>query len=729
LSYGDGITYWPLREVLAGARESGERAAVLAALEAKTPLPAPELAYLFRRFCEAEARAQPLILVFDDLHWAEPTFLELVEHVADKGEGPILVVCLAREELAESQPDFLEGRANADRIELDVLAGDEVEALVDGLGGGILDTDQRARVVGTAEGNPLFLEQLLALALEGGLVEQRVPETVQALLAARLERLGPGERAVLERAAVIGKEFRLDDVAALLDPEAAPTADVHVSALAARGFVRPAAAGEFRFRHVLVQDAVYRAAPKRLRADLHERFIDRFALRHEGTADIDEFAGYHLEQAYRLRTELGESDRRTGQLGEDAASRLGAAGVRAAKRGDIPAAVGLLGRATGIQALSVSQSADLRTELGMSLRVAGKLEESNRMLQSAVELAQDAGDRRVEMRARVESAFVRVMLLSENGDELLQVTKDAIPVFEAAGDHRSLGRALSLAGWMEGGHRGRHRQRLQLAERALVHYRQSTWPVTTPVGEIANALYYGPTPVADAIERLDELGRSERLDRNGRANIDVCVGGLLAQTGAFDQARALIASARAVYDDLGQRAIASTQSAAVLGDVELLAGDLQSAETTFRWLCLELERAGVYSHLASRAGDLAETLYALGRMGEASDWLDVAERHSATDDVDARVLWMPVRAKLLARQGMVDRAVGLANEAIALAGTGDALNRTAKAHRDLGEVLVLSDRIDEARDAYSSAAELYEAKGNVVGARLVPAFLADDAVA
>ena len=184
-------------------------------------------------------REQPLVLVFDDVHWAEPTFLELVEHLAGKGEAPILVVCIAREELLEERPAFLDGLPSADYLVLDALSADETDALLDRLGGAVLESDQRDRIVATAEGNPFFLEQLLALALEGGLAERQLPETVQALLAARLDRLGPGERAVLERAAVIGKEFRLDDVAALLEPEAAPTAEAHMQALSARGFVRP----------------------------------------------------------------------------------------------------------------------------------------------------------------------------------------------------------------------------------------------------------------------------------------------------------------------------------------------------------------------------------------------------------------------------------------------------------------------------------------------------------
>jgi DNA-binding SARP family transcriptional activator len=275
LSYGDGITYWPLREVLDSAAESIERDAIIGALDAEPPPPAAEIAWLFRQFCEASARERPLVLVLDDVHWAEPTFLELVEHLADKGSGPIAIVCLAREELLEDRPGFLEGRANAEHILLDLLSTDEMDALLDHLDGAILEADQRAQIVEIAEGNPFFLEQLLALALERGLPERALPETIQALLAARLDRLGPGERAVFERGAVIGKEFTSGDVVALLDPNAAPTAASHLQALVARGLVRPRGDDAFGFRHVLVQEAVYRAAPKRLRAELHERYADR----------------------------------------------------------------------------------------------------------------------------------------------------------------------------------------------------------------------------------------------------------------------------------------------------------------------------------------------------------------------------------------------------------------------------------------------------------------------
>jgi tetratricopeptide (TPR) repeat protein len=720
LSYGEGITYWPLHEVLVEAAESGERDAVLAALDAETPPPAPEIAWLFRQFCEAQAREKPLILVFDDLHWAEPTFLELVEHLADKGEGPILVVCLARDELFEERATFLEGRENATRIELDALTAEDTDTLLDGLGGTILESDQRTRIVETAEGNPLFLEQLLALALEGGLAERGLPETVQALLAARLDRLGPGERAVLERGAVVGKEFTAEDVTALLDPEAASTAAVHLRTLAGRGFVRPRDEGAFGFRHVLVQEAVYRAAPKRLRADLHERYADRLDATAHDVAELDEFVGYHLEQAFRLRTELGESDRRTVRLAEDGGRRLGEAGVRALKRGDMHATTNLLGRATLLPLVDKSLRSELQCELGIALRASADPDGAEAVLADAISESQRAGDRRMELRARIEREYVR--LLQEPGitaDALIDATSTGIPVFETVGDDRSLGRAWLISGFVEGGHRGRHEAWQQAAERALNYYKASGWPTSTCIGEIATALYYGPMPVLEAITRCDELLSDEVQDRAGRANVEVFRGGLIAQRGEFDEGRHLIESARATYESLGQRSSGTTFCATVLGDVELLRGDAEAAVQIFGELCAELERTHDHSHLASRAADLAEALFEVGRSEEAEDWTLVADRHAAADDLDAQVFWRTVRAKVLASRDEFDEADLLAHAAVRLSERSDGLNRRARALCDLGHVLRMSGRVSEAASAFERAVDLYKQKGNVVGAEQV----------
>jgi class 3 adenylate cyclase len=715
LSYGDGITYWPVREALTQAAESEARDAVLAALDAEMPVPTAETALLFRQFCETLARERPLIVVFDDVHWAEPTFLELVEHLADKGRAPILIVGVAREEFLEEQADFLDGRANVVRIALDALSAEETDALLDGLGGAELETDEKARIAEAADGNPFFLEQLLAFALEGGVAERGLPETVQALLAARLDRLGPGERAVLERGAVVGKEFGADDVVALLDPAAAPTADAHLRALSDRGFVRARGETHFAFRHVLVQEAVYRAAPKRLRAELHERFADRLDETPSVVADLDEFVGYHLEQAHRLRSELGESDRRTEQLADDAGNRLGAAGLRAMRRGDVPATSGLLGRAVALLPKGTRRS-ELLSEYGIVLAASSRPDDAVHALRRAIDEAVATGDRVGEARARLELEHVRTPRTSQaTGDAVLATASAAIPVLEAAGDDRWLGRAWLLTGWILGGRFGRHKQREEAAERALLCYSRSAWPTSVAAGEIANALYYGPTPVVVAVERCKDLLRSAAETRHGRANVNVFLGGLVAQQGNFEAGRELIQSARSTYDELGQQASAATTSAAVLGDVYLLEFDDVAAEATFRWVCSELERTHAYSHLASRAGDLAEALYRLDRLDEAAEWVDIAERHSAVDDVDARLLWMPVQAKIAARRGDLHGALGALSEAARAGDDTDALNRRADIQLALADVASLAGRTTDARQALERARALFEEKGNLVG--------------
>ena len=221
LSYGDGITYWPLREVVEQAPESEERDAVLAALDAETPPPAPEIAWRFRQFCEALARERSRSSSSSTISTGPSRRPRARRHLADNGQGRSRRLP-AREELVRGAADFLEGRENVSRIELDALSVPTTDALLDGLGGTILESDQRDRIVEAAEGNPFFLEQLLALALEGGLAERRAAGDVQAFLAARLDRLGPGERAVLERGAVIGKEFRIEDVVPASRPAGRP---------------------------------------------------------------------------------------------------------------------------------------------------------------------------------------------------------------------------------------------------------------------------------------------------------------------------------------------------------------------------------------------------------------------------------------------------------------------------------------------------------------------------
>jgi hypothetical protein len=573
-------------------------------------------------------------------------------------------------------------------------------------------SDLIERVVEAAEGNPLFLEQLLAfVAEEGALVGRPLPPTIQALLAARLDRLGPGERAVLARAAIVGREFRLQEVEALLEPQGVATFERHLRKLAARGFVQ-AAEDTYRFRHVLVQEAVYRANAKAERAGLHERLADHL----ERMNEPDELVGFHLERAYRLQAELGADDRRLRQLATDAGERLGAAGMRAWRRNDVHATVGLLERATDLLPADSALARALECELGLALRAGGEAQRATDALTRAERAAALAGDAHIELRAQMELSFLRS--LEDRGrsdEELLAVAQTAIPAFEALRDDRALGRAWLLSGFVQGGRHLRCKAWEESSERALDAYRRAGLPVATCLGQLAQALYQGPTPAPEAIARCEQLLADETVGPAGEANVLVFLGGLLAMRGQLEEARAHVASARETFDELGQLGPAGALCGGVGGAIEVLAGDWQAAEFVLRESCDLLLRASLHSTFATRAGELAAAIYEQGRFVDADTWARAAEGAAAEDDLDARLAWQPVRAKLLARSGEYDDAERTARAAGVAAQNTDALNKRARVLLDLADVLRLVGREGDTPELVERARRDFEQKGNLAG--------------
>ncbi|MBA2360076.1 MAG: AAA family ATPase, partial [Actinobacteria bacterium] len=334
LAYGEGITYWPLRGILlsatghlsqAGIEESlagaddAERIAARLAGAVGTAESAPggeETFWAVRRFLEHLARERPVVVGIDELQWAEPTFLDLIEYLVGwTSDAAVLLLGLARPELLEQRPTW--STTSSLLVSLDPLTGEDSQRLVDALGGDDLAPEERRRILEGAEGNPLFVEQMLALAADAP--RDAIPPSIQALLAARLDRLVPNERAVLERAAVIGREFTAGAVASLSGDE--PTASTLLS-LVRRDLIQPdrsSIPGDdgFRFRHILIRDAAYLGLAKESRAGLHERYADWLE---RSAADLDEIVGYHLEQAFRYRQELGTAD---AELARRAGEQLG----------------------------------------------------------------------------------------------------------------------------------------------------------------------------------------------------------------------------------------------------------------------------------------------------------------------------------------------------------------------------------------------------------------------
>jgi tetratricopeptide (TPR) repeat protein len=699
VSYGEGATWLPLQEML---DQAGTRLETILA-GAGSP---GEVFIEAGRVFEGLAADRPLLLVFDDLHWAEPTVLDLVEYLRTRAEGPILCLCLARTELLEARPALAD-----DAIRLGPIPYSSAEELASGV-----EPELRARVVEAAGGNPLFLEQLVAFASVGGSLDT-VPPSVEDLIAARLDLLAPEERALLQRAAVVGSPFGRV-VLQELGAEVWPLPD-----LERKGFVRRRR-DHFSFHHVLVRDVAYASLPKAERAELHERLGDWLGDRGER----DELVGYHLEQAYRVGVELAPVGRRLRRLAADAGARLGAAGIESWKRGETPATLNLLERATRLLPEHDPFRLELLCELGPAIRSEGNLLVAEEVLARAVETALLCGDRRLDLRARLELARVRLFTDPEGRThEVLDVAAEAIPVFEAFGDDRALGRAWLGIALVHGPIHIRNAAAAEAAEQAIAHYRRSGWPFSAPLGVLTASLLHGPMPVREAISRCRKLlvGASP----GDEANILAPMAGLEALRGRFAEARRLIAQARELYGQLGQLATGEANCGPVAARIELEAGDYAAAEQILRSSCRTFEQAGDRAYLATSAGKLANVLCLRGEFGEADEWCRLGAELGASDDVITQVLWRATRAKLLAREGKLDEAEELARESVRLTEETDALTRIAGALVDLAAILQAGGKTAEAHGAVERAIDLFERKGCLTGRRRAQRILGELAVA
>jgi tetratricopeptide (TPR) repeat protein len=680
-----------------------------------------------RRLLETLARTDPVVVVLDDIQWAEPAFLDLVEYLAGwSRDAPILVCCLARPDLAEVRPGW-----TGTTIRLAPLRRDDARTLLENLAGP-LDDEAADAVSRATGGNPLFLEEMLRMLVEDGvLVERdgrleplaaldtlRVPDTVQAVLAARLDRLEPEERGVLQRAALIGQVFWWGAVADLTPPESVGEVAGLLQALVRKGLIRPdrrTFAGEdgFRFGHILIRDAAYDSMPKLVRAELHERFAGWAEARAGGGSELDEIIGHHLEQAYGFRLELGPAGEREAALGERAAASLARAGRRALARDDAHAASGLLGRAAALRRGDPA----LLVDLGEARFGLGDFAGAEQAYAEAQAAAAASGDARSEVAARLSSAVIGLHVRAEGGvDELVDEVGRALPTFEQAGDDATVARLLTrlaTAYWW----------RCQIGpmedalERALGHaVRAGDERQRAEIGvRLGISAVIGPLPVADARRRLCTLVETAAEESSAKGLLLVSASLLAAMAGDFDVARRRCREGMDMLEALG-RGVGAAAMTTWTSAVELLAGDAEAAERELRPALARLEEAGELANLASLAAQLAEALQAQGRAEEALEASATSERAASADDVHAQIAWRVARAQALASLGRSAQATALADEAVALATTTDSPMLAADALRARALALAAGDARVESEAAARRAVALYESKGNVVAA-------------
>jgi tetratricopeptide (TPR) repeat protein len=475
---------------------------------------------------------------------------------------------------------------------------------------------------------------------------------------------------------------------------------------------------------VLIRDVAYAGIPKEARAELHERHADWLD---EHAAD-DALVGYHLEQAHGLRIELGEKSGRTRRLAVGAGQRLGAAGMRAWKQGDVPATLNLLGRSTSLLPGDDALRRELLVELGVARWADGDAGAGAALLERAIAAAVAAHDRRIELRGRVQRAAVQLFTEPEGvAERLEEVAREAIPVFEELGDDRALASALTLTAFVEAAFRCHYAASEEEARRALEHYQKAGWPIAPAGRLLAAAAFDGPTHVRAAIAKCEAL--LSQVGRIGEAEVSTHLAGLEAMHGGFDRARELLSEARAIFEEYGLGRALATLWAPIAAYIEMLAGDAERAVHVLLESCQKLEELGQTAELSSQAALLAEALYAQGSLTQAESWAQCAADRAAQGDVHARISWRPVRAKLIARRGSVQEAEAVARAAVGLAETTDALNLHASTFLGLAEVMRLAGDYESHARCVAQAITLYERKGNSVAADQARARLADVAVA
>ncbi len=706
LPYGEGITYVPVVEVLRelGVRPpdaSAARAVAVLLGEVSDATSPDELAWAFRKTLEQAAAENPLLVLLEDIQWAEETLLDLIEHVGLLSSGaPILLLCLARPELTDSRPAWPVS------LRVDVLPPERVRELMAGRAGSELGD----RIAHAAGGNPLFVEEMLAVAEASG-DQVRVPPTLQALLAARLDGLPPEERRVLERGAVEGELFHRGVVQALEPDDDRVTP--RLASLVRKGLIAPHTAqiaGDdgFQFHHLLIRDAAYEALAKSARADLHERLAAWLELRGGDLVERDELVGHHVEQSCLYRAQLGLPD--DPQLAERGRQHLAAAGRRALHRSDNAAAARLLGRAAALERQG-DPDIRLHTELLDALYWTGDREEALRSSESIAERAAGAGDRVAELTALLQGDIFRLAFQPDGAAEALEARlEDALPLLEACGQDVPLYVARhALAELAFNG--GKLDAALEAFDRAAHHAARAGLSQRF-VDWRSSCCFYGTMAAPAVLDWLDRQGPEAERDhwlRMYRA-------GTLTMMGSIEQGRSMMAEIRRELRDRGGGIKLAVTTGIEAAEFELLAGDPDAAARLAEEGCAELERLGDRGFLSTATAVRAHALLAIGRLDEAHACARRSAELGGDGDAFTQFAWRRAAALVLAQRGDHSDAVALAREAVAIADRTDFLNGQADARADLAEVLDLAGLRDQAAAERRTAVSLYERKGNIVSA-------------
>jgi len=771
LSYGEGITFYALGEIVrqaAGIAEADDAATAAVKLEAvmdgveegdriarlvgglfgwADPSTAEDASWATRKLFERLARERPLVVVFDDINWAEPLLLDLIEHLADwTRDAMLLILCVARPELLELRPGWGGGKMNATSILLEPLAAEEAGDLLDNLlGEADLPGTARVRILAAAEGNPLFVEEMIGMLIDDGLLryddgawhavsdlaDLTVPPTIQLLLAARLDRLEAEERAVIERGAIEGKVFHTGAITSLAPEGLRAQVRPRLLALARKELIRPDRAefaGEdaFRFRHMLIRDAAYQAMPKEQRAELHEGFARWLTgAAGERVSEYEEILGYHLEQAYRYKLELGPIDGRSRELGRTAGRALRASAERAQARGDFDGTSRLLERS--IDLLDGVERAGAIVELGEHLTWQDEAARATPLLRDF--LASPAAAESPGLRIRAELYLVFADSTTDPTQTMEAGHKTVAGLLaeaEALGDDEAIVACL-LGGGQFAFWRGRTHEQREISERLLprVDELRTIYREWVADGFRYDA-FWGSTPIEEGLASIETIRRIVGDSVHGNLACEITLAALLAMADRetdFDAALDRYLRARS---DLGlaNNPAGGQQRAESLWRL----GRIDEAVAVLRDDKAYWDARGETGINSTTTATLATNLVESGLIDEAESLIEEARSMAASDDFATHLAIGQATALVALARGDHDTALAAIDGALDRVRPTDYLNYKADSLRIRGQVLLAAERQAEAEASFDEALVMYDRKGNVASARRLRAWLGSQGI-
>jgi hypothetical protein len=686
-----------------------------------TPGAAPgEAIWAACRLLASVGRNQPVLLILDDLHWAEPVLLDMLTGMAAAlARIPVIILCLARSEFLAQYPGWGAGLANARSILLSPLGADDSRTLIHHLSD-VQGHDAAAldQIVARAEGNALFIEQLVALLSDGADLAA-IPPTIGLLIEARLDLLDAAARATAGIASVVGREFTRAALSAVheeLDGQPVGGAQLGrvLAELERRGLIeRPnRAQGDdavYRFCNGMIAEVAYQGMPKRVRARVHERLAHWYES--PGNAGL---CGTHLERACANLADLGPLGSRGAELASRGAARLAAAGTWALGRGDLARAGNLLDRALTLCPASDAGRGHITLQLAEVRIGGGQIGEGKRLLSETLHAATRAGDRRVAAHAYLQLAYLGTS--RRQIEASLEAARATLPVFAESGDclgqaraWTRIGQGSQVSGW--------HAEAIRALQGALSHAVAADAELerATALGALAVSYWLGPTPVRSAIASCRALAVEHAEGRRAvQAALNCPLAVLLAMSLAWDPARELIAIASRITDELGHAFAAATVP--IFGAaIETLAGDLAAAESMLRTATARITGLGDAQLRTTAARDLARVLAWQQDFAGAVELAQPMLADATTPAAAAELSGIVARA--LAADGQADHARQLAAAAVAAAERTDSTSCQAMAYLDTASVLEALGEAAAARSAAGQARRLFRRKGHQPGMR------------